>query len=190
MAKYPTNPVLFDRCKTISISSLKRLGYLKQNQFASGVISWSQGGQKTGSVSIKVNTDSLQPYIEFDYQANGTPVKYRVNLVSKPSNIGEGSFYLFVCPITRKHCRKLYLVDRYFYSRWAFRGCMYEKQTHSHKSRQFSKTFEALTISDKLNAKHFREYYSGKPTKKYLALISKYEKSVSLFLRNLQYGRI
>jgi hypothetical protein len=186
MAKYPTNPVLFDNCKIVSIASLKRWGYLKQNQIGSGVISWNQGGQKTGSISIQVNTHSPQLYIEFDYQANGTPIKYRVNLVSKPSNIGEGSYLLFVCPITGKHCRKLYLVDQYFYSRWAWRGCMYEKQTHSHKARQFTKTFAALTISDKLTAKHFRESYSGKPTKRFLALMGKYEKSKSDFLQSLQ----
>jgi len=182
-----TNPVLFDNCKTVSISNLKRWDYLKPDQSKSGVISWSQGGQKTGSVSIQVNTHSPQPYIEFDYQVNGTPIKYRVNLVSKPSNIGEGSFYLFVCPITGKHCRKLYLVDRYFYSRRAWVGCMYEKQTHSHKSRQFSKSFDLLSISDKLNAKHFREYYSGHPTKKYLYLIRKYEIKKNAFWQSLQH---
>jgi len=186
MAKYPTNPVLFDNCKIVSIASLKRWGYLKQNQIGSGVISWNQGGENAGSVSIQVNTQSPQPYIEFDYKCNGTPIKYKVNLVSKPSNIGDGNFYLFVCPITGKHCRKLYLVDKYFYSRWAFRGCMYEKQTHSHKARQFTKTFELLTISDKLRAKHFRESYSGKPTKKYLHLIKKYEISKNVFWQSLQ----
>jgi hypothetical protein len=181
-----TNPVLFDNCKTVSISNLKRWDYLKPDQSKSGVISWNQGGQKTGSISIQVNTHSPQPYIEFDYQANGTPIKYRVYLVSKPSNIGEGSYFLFVCPITGKHCRKLYLVDGYFYSRLAFRGCMYEKQTHSHKTRQMLKTFEALTISDKLNAKHFREYYSGKPTKKYLHLVRKFQISKIAFIQSLQ----
>ena len=187
MAKYPTNPVLFDNCKILSISDLKLLGYLTPNQLASGVISWNQGGQKTGSVSIQVNTHSPQPYIEFDYKCNGTPIKYRVNLVSKPSNLVDGSFYLFHCPRTGKHCRKLYLVDGYFYSRWAFRGCMYEKQTHSHKSRDMLKTFELLTVSDKLNAKHFRQYYSGQPTKKYLALMGKYEKSISVFWQSLKH---
>jgi hypothetical protein len=186
MAKYPTYPVLFDNCKALTISDLKRLGYLNQNQIAGGVVSWNQGGQKTGSISIQVNTLKPQPYIEFDYQANGTPIKYRVNLVSKPSNIGEGVYYLFVCPITRKHCRKLYLVDRYFYSRLAFRGCMYEKQTHSHKTRQMLKAFEVLTISDKLNEKYFRQSYSGQPTKKYLHLVRKFQISKIAFIQGLQ----
>jgi|JFJP01.2.fsa_nt_gi hypothetical protein len=186
MGKYPTYPVLFDNCKALTISDLKRLGYLNKNQIAGGGISWNQGGQKTGSISIQVNTLKPQPYIEFDYQANGTPIKYRVNLTSKPSNLVDGYFYLFVCPITGKQCRKLYLVDGYFYSRWAFRGCMYEKQTHSHKTRQMLKAFELLTISDKLNAKHFRQSYSGQPTKKYLHLVRKFQISKIAFLQGLQ----
>jgi len=44
MAKYPTNPVLFDNCKALTISDLKRLGYLNQNQIAGGGISWNRGG--------------------------------------------------------------------------------------------------------------------------------------------------
>jgi len=186
MAKYPTYPVLFDNCKALTISDLKRLGYLNQNQIAGGGISWNQGGEKTGSISIQVNTLNPISYIEFDYQANGTPIKYRVNLTSKPSNLVDGYFYLFVCPITGKQCRKLYLVDGYFYSRWAFRGCMYEKQTHSHKTRQMLKAFELLTISDKLNAKHFRQSYSGQPTKKYLHLVRKFQISKIAFLQGLQ----
>lgn len=182
-----TNPVLFDNCKTVSISDLKLWGYLKQNQLASGVISWNQGGRKTGSISIQVNTQSPQPYIEFEYKFNDTPIKYRVNFVSRPSNLVNASFYLFVCPRSGKHCRKLYSVDGYFYSRWAFRGCMYEKQTQSHKTREALRVYEILNIDENLNKKYFRQYYSGEPTKKYLRLIKKYEKSKFAFQQRIKH---
>jgi len=44
-----------------------------------------------------------------------------------PEYPGKGVIWHFLCPATRKRCRKLYLVDTYFLHREAFNGCFYEK---------------------------------------------------------------
>ncbi len=158
----------------VSISFMTKYGYLKPNQWKSGTITWSRNGYNTGSISIRVNTQPISSYLELNYKCNDTPINYRVQLVSAPSNLGKGLVWYFVCPQTGKRCRKLYLADTYFYHRSAFLGCMYEKQTQSKKWRQLDKIlrvyFETDHLFEQVLRKHFKKYYAGKPTKKYLKL--------------------
>ena len=192
MPKPHTFPTLYDDLKSISISFLTMHGYLKPKQSQNGIITWSRGGNKTGSISIRVNTQSQYPYLELDYSYSEAPINYRVQLVSAPSNLGKGFVWYFVCPHTGKRCRKLYLADTYFYHRSAFRGCMYEKQTQSKKYRQLDKTlgvyFRTDELFEQLYRKHFKKQYAGKPTKKYLKLnsqLSKLEKPSLKQIENL-----
>lgn len=186
MPKPYTFPTLYDDLKTVSISFLTKHGYLKPNQWQSGTINWSRNGNKTASISIRVNTEPESPYVELDYKCNEAPINYRVQLVSAPSNLGKGVVWYFVCPHTGKRCRKLYLADTYFYHRSAFRGCMYEKQTQSKKSRFIDKTLGAYFRTDQLfeqlYKKHFKKQYAGKPTKKYLKLTQQIRKAESITL--------
>ena len=174
MAKPHTFPTLYDEVKTISIAFLKTHKYLEPDVFKGGSIIWSRNGEQTGNISIKVCTFRETPYLELDYNCNKVPINYFVPLVSVPSNLGKGFVWFFICPITGKRCRKLYLVDRYFYHRSAVKGCMYEKQTQSKKSRELDKVlggyFGTDKLYDQLYKKHFKKYYAGKPTKKYLQL--------------------
>jgi hypothetical protein len=175
MAKLPTFPTLYDNCKTISISDLKRWEYLKPNQHKTGVITWSRNGNKTGKISIAVMTYSEPLYLELDYRCNDISINYRVQLVSVPSNLGKGVIWYFICPKTRIRCLKLHLVDTYFYHRTAFRGCFYEKQVKSLTARNIEKQFGLLFGIDKvyeeIYSKHFKKQYNGKPTKRYLRLL-------------------
>ena len=190
MPKPHTFPTLFDDVKTVSISFLKKHNYLKPNHWQSGTVKWSINGDKTGSISIMVNTKSEQPYIELDYKCNEVPINYKVQLVSTPSNLGKGVVWYFICPHTGRRCRKLYLADTYFYHRSAFRGCMYEKQTHSKRNRQLLKMLEASFETDKLHEqlykKHFKKMYAGKPTKRYIQITNKLRQADSISLRELE----
>lgn len=170
MAKLPTYPTLYDDLKTISISFLKSHQYLENKVYKGGTITWRRNGHETGSVSIKVNTQSAPPYLELDYLYNQSLINYRVQLVSIPSNLGKGIVWFFICPQTGKRCRKLYFADTYFYHRSAFRGCMYEKQTQSKKNRQLDNLMRVYFYNDQLFKKHFKKQYAGKPTKRYLRL--------------------
>lgn len=184
MPKPPTFPTLYDELKTVSISFLTKQGYLKPNQWQSGTITWSRNGNKTGSISIIVNTQAENPYVELDYKCNETLINYRVQLVSTLSNLGKGVVWYFVCPHTGKRCRKLYLANAHFYHRSAFRGFMYEKQTQSKKYRGLDKTlgvyFRADQLYEQLYKKHFKKQYAGKPTKKYLKLTLQIQKAESI----------
>lgn len=184
MPKPHTFPTLYDEVKTVSISFLTKHGYLKHNKLKAGSIHWSRNGENLGGISIKVCTYSESPYLEFDYKCNEAPINYRVQLISAPSNLGKGVVWYFVCPHTGKRCRKLYLADTYFYHRSAFRGCMYEKQTQSKKSRYLDKTlgeyFQTDQLFEQLYKKHFKKQYAGKPTKKYLKLTQQIQRAESI----------
>ena len=190
MPKPHTFPILYDSLKTVSISFLKKHGYLKPNQWLSGTISWSRNGNATGSISIQVNTQPEIPYIELGYKCNEAPINYRVQLISTPSNLGKGVVWYFICPYTGKRCRKLYFSDRYFYHRSAFKGGMYVKQTQSKKSRYLDKIldihFRTDQLFEQLYKKHFKKQYAGKPTKKYLKLTRQIQRTESIPLPDIE----
>ena len=184
MAKFPTFPTLYNDVLQIDISKLKGWGYLNPEQIKSGTLNWSRNGNPTGSISIKVNTQTEQPYIELDYKYRDEPRNYKVYLTSTPSNLNRGEIWYFICPQTKKRCRKLYSIGGYFLHREAFNGCMYETQTQSKKYRQLDKTLGAYFKSDNLYSelykRNFKKYYAGKPTKKYLQIIKKIQKAESI----------
>ena len=191
MPKYATLPILFDECKTISISDLKKWEYLNFYQIKNGVITWSRQGQKTGSISISTNTSVEVSYLELDYKYQEESRNYKVNIVQVPSNLGKGFINYFICPQTKKRCRKLYLVSGYFLHRNAFKGCYYEKQTYSKNNRNTGKLYELYfgmeTSFHQLYSKHFKKYYKGKPTKKYLKAIKRIELGKRINERDLVY---
>ena len=184
MPKPHTFPTLYNEALQISISKLKEWEYLNPKQIKSGTLTWSRNGNKTGSISIRVNTHSEQPYIELDYKYRDEPRNYKVSLVSMPSNLGKGLIWYFLCPQTNKRCRKLYSIGGYFLHREAFNGCMYETQTQSKKYRQLDKTFGAYfeidNLYEELYKKNFKKTYAGKPTKKYLRIMEQIQKAESI----------
>ena len=184
MPKPHTFPTLYNEALQISISKLKEWEYLNPEQIKSGTITWSRNGSQTGRISIKVNTHSEQPYIELDYKYRDEPRNYKVRLVSIPSNLGKGLIWYFICPHTKKRCRKLYSIGGYFLHREAFKGCFYETQTQSKKYRQLDKTLGAYFKSDNLYSelykKNFKKTYAGKPTKRYLRIMEQIQKAESI----------
>lgn len=183
MPKPHTFPTLYNEALQIPISKLKGWGYLNPEQVKSGTLNWSRNGTPAGSISIQVNTRSEQPYIELDYKYRDEPRNYKVYLTSTPSNLKKGVVWYFVCPVTKKRCRKLYLIDGYFLHREAFNGCMYETQTHSKKYRQLDKLmafFEIENLYSELYKKNFKKTYAGKPTKRYLRIMEQIQKAENI----------
>lgn len=176
MAKFSTFPTTYEERKSFSISELQKWGYLVPGGGTSGTIRWSRGGNPTGSIGITVYMDLTAPYISLDYTLNQEKeISYRVSLVRVASNLGKGYVWYFRCPYTNKLCRKLYSIDGYFMHREAVKG-YYEKQIQSKHYRHIEKTFGPVFQRDKLYeqlyAKHFRKFYNGKPTKRYLKIMA------------------
>jgi hypothetical protein len=190
MPKPHTFPSLYNEALQIHISKLKGWGYFEPKQIKSGTLNWSRNGEPTGSISIKANMCNEQPFIELDYNYRGEPRNYKVFLTTSASNLNRGEIWFFICPHTKKRCRKLYSIGGYFLHREAFVGCMYETQTQSKKMRFLLRTFGAHFKCDELYSelykKHFKKTYAGKPTKKYLRLTEMINQLENIDVRNIQ----
>ncbi len=190
MPKPYTFPTLYNEALQISITKLKEWEYLDPKQIKSGTLNWSRNGNSTGSISIKVSTHNEQPYIELDYNYRDEPRNYKVRLVSMPSNLGKGLIWYFLCPHTNKRCRKLYSIGGYFFHREAFNGCMYECQTQSKYSRQLSRLYEPYFKQEghykEIHSKHFKKYYNGKPTKRYLKLMNMIRQAENISISDIK----
>lgn len=170
MGRYGNYPKTVDECLTVSITKLKEWGYLNFLGTKSGSITWSRIGEQHSSIGISVLNNGFNKYLTLNYNSNGEPRNYTVQIIAKPSNLGKGEVLYFVCPYTKKLCRKLYLHSGYFYHRDAF-GLMYQKQLESKKNRDILKLFEACHISDDVYferyKKYFKTHYNGKETKRF-----------------------
>ncbi len=185
MPKPHTFPFIYNDIKCITISDLKKLGYIKPNINKVGSIRWTDSkGVETSSITVQSKINNSLKVLIIDYKCNNKKsFNYTIPLVTIPSNLGKGKVWYFICPFTYKRCRKLHLIDCHFIHRTAIRG-VYEKQIHSKKWRVLDNTFnDYFKIDDyyqELYSKHFTKYYKGKPTKRYLRLMKKINKAENI----------
>ncbi|MDV3927736.1 hypothetical protein CMT52_08955 [Elizabethkingia anophelis] len=169
-------PTYIEQLKSISTTALKKLGYLESYiHINNRAINWiNKYGEKVGAISVSIKTNEEDGFIILDYTYNETQkINYKIQLIAKPSNLGKGLLWYFVCPETGKVCRKLYLYNGYFLHTTAFKNLYYEKQLRSRKIVEWDKKFGLLLDDDiymQRYKKNFKTHYKGKPTKKYLKL--------------------
>lgn len=173
MPKRATFPDCFDEVKQVSVTDLKRLGYLRPGATVRGPIKWTRNGEPSGWITITVNLP--ENFIELDYNYGDKPICYRVRLESLPKHFGGCEWY-FICPATGKRCRTLYGIGKYFLSRSAYPLAMYSSQTVSKRARDFLKTFRSLVLERNFHSKRYaRKMYRGKLTKRFARLLDKQE---------------
>ncbi len=171
MPKYPTWPDCFDEVKQITITHLKRMGYIRSGSMVRGSIRWTRCGSPSGSISVTVSLPDR--YVQLDYNYGDKPISYRVQLESIPKHFGGCEWY-FICPATRKRCRTLYGIGEMFLSRFAYPSGMYSAQTESKHSREMLKTFRCLDLRrDFLGRRHARTSYNGNLTRRYRRILAK-----------------
>lgn len=169
-------PTYIEQLKSISTTALKKLGYLESYiHTCNRTVNWiNKYGEKVGAISVSIKTNEEDGFIIFDYTYNETQkINYKIQLIAKPSNLGKGLLWYFICPETGKVCRKLYLYNGYFLHTTAFKNLYYEKQLRSRKIVEWDKKF-GLFLDDDIYMqrykKNFKTHYKGKPTKKYQKL--------------------
>jgi len=191
MPKPHTSPFIFDEARCISISELKKWKYLEKDSIKSGTINWkNRYDEITSSLPIRLVFTENEQYLNLKYKCNGNDYDYDIQLISTPSNIGNGLIWYFLCPFTGKRCRKLHLINERFMHRSALPSGVYSKQIHTKKWRNLEKIYGCYFDLDKyykkLYSKNFKKYYNGKPTKKYLALMTKINKGERFSLSEIE----
>lgn len=172
MGRWATYPTTTDSLRRIEISFLKKHNYLNPDSTKSGQIIWTSRNGDKNTIGIIVTMLSDRGSARLYYTHNeDNKIDYTVQLVTRPSNLGKGVIWFFVCPKTGKLCRNLYLHSGYFLHRSAF-GLMYECQIENKRMRVCSKLGKYYRDDpyQEIFSKHFKRYYNGKPTKRYSRL--------------------
>lgn len=160
-----------------NISSLTKRGLLIDNSFANEVsVILKKNGISEVGFSLSVNILSGFGNIDFSYSYYGTIKKYTVEVVSRPSNLGKGVIWFFICPVTKKVCRKLYFHKGLFLHRTAFPEIIYEQQKLSKRYRKLDKTMKMAldeSIYQEFYQKHLKTHYRGKPTRRFERITKK-----------------
>ena len=168
MGRYSGAPII-DEMHTINIKSLNEWGYLNADTRKGGTITWRMRGEVTGSINIESELAIGVSALVLSYNSGGEAIRYGVKLITRESNLGLGVYWLFVCPVTGRACRKLYLYNRRFVSRHAIPGALYDRQTWSRYGRALATFFEG----DEPPPRRLKRHYRGKPTPRYLQYMRK-----------------
>lgn len=181
MGRWGNYPDTIEDLRSFDIAFLRKHEYLKPNHFKPGSIIWTSGNGTKNSISIKVVTNDSTGVLTLDYTFNSTEqINYEIELITRPSNLGTGLIWFFVCPYTGRVCRKLHLINGYFKHRSALPGLMYQRQIESKKWREWNRIF-ANEFNDHIRAelysKYFKKFYRGKITKRYARISKKLQET-------------
>jgi len=173
-------------CRSVSISFLRKHGYLSEPCSMSGSIVWKNYyGEETSSIGILVSTLDDDNYVRFQYTSTDrntgekTKYDYKIQLTTTPCNFG-GVRYWFICPLSRngvycgRRVAKLYKAPgaNYFGCRHCY-DLSYESRNESRLGRigQLGYLLKAERQIEELSSRVKRSFYAGRPTRKYRRLI-------------------
>lgn len=113
-------------------------------------------------------------YFTFKYSINGEKYDQEIYIIGKPSNLGKGRIFYFLCPIRKKPCRILYFDTFFgdFKSREAFQHRLYYPIQLRGSRERFNLMWwnnkEKIEDLEGLGEKYSRAayYYNGKKTKR------------------------
>lgn len=185
MPRLPTFPDCIDEVEQISIADLKRFGLLRPKGLEMQKEVVSTGYYREMRMRISVNLISKLVMLEFAVGDNKSTQLIR--LESRPSNLGKGQVWYFVCPVSNRLCRKLYMLEDQFLSRFAYPGVMYSSQI---EKKTFRGLRSALELAEKrkqaietLKRKYAKPFYRGKPTTSFRRLLGRQDQLLLRFER-------
>jgi hypothetical protein len=105
----------------LDLAQLRRMGFVRPGGAVSRLHYWTCRGERSGSISLKVDLTSLDDaHAILTYSANDVPKVQRVQLAVAPCRFGGHRFY-WVCPVTGRRCTVLAYGAGRFASRQAQR---------------------------------------------------------------------
>lgn len=121
----------------------------------------TRNGQKiTLSLNYTINKDGGEQSISYD-----------ILITTKPSNLGKGVIYQFICPVDGNPCNILYMAhgSRYFMSRAAYERrkarIYYPTQLSGYYDKSNDNYWHLDSLIKELEKKHPKSHYRGAVTK-------------------------
>lgn len=171
MGREKTGAETCEESLRLELSFLLKEGYIKKQQFVKSNLSWTNGA----NISLESKYSEDEKWIRLVYTLTNNRTKektdfdYIIELTSVPSNLGHGEVLYFVCPVTGKRCRILYMA--YDYPKWksreAYNNRLYYSNQLSSKMNYPNDAYWSIRrrFEKILNRKRTKLFYRGKPTK-------------------------
>lgn len=177
MAKIPTFPDLIEDQFFINMAQFKEYGVLIPYTKSSGIYNHVENGALRGSLDFFLSI-GMNSYSTFSGLFRGKPFEKTIEIKVCESNLSKKiptkepkAIYFFICPVTRKRCRKLYVIGGKFGSAKAFDSLYYRQQTYSKNQVCYEALFGAIEKLKKLQEEKYsfayRWHYNGKHTRIY-----------------------
>lgn len=165
LSKYPD---LLDEVPILSVSILKKFGYLKPGETVSGTVIWSTWAGV--GLTLNVTASVSEGFVRLEYRCYGRLIIYRIKLEKFAARLG-GHYWMFICPVMGTRCHKVYCVGDYFLSRAAHPKAIYSIQAQSKRQREVENAYRSILNADEhLHKWRGRRTYKGQPTKRYRCL--------------------
>lgn len=164
MGRHSTGAQTIGQALRIELSYLLKQGYIKKGYGYTGLMSWNNGS----NISVKTLYTDKEKYVQLTYSNKSNHFDYKIELITIPSNLGKGELLYFVCPVTYKPCRILYLAynSEIFKSRSAYKNRIYyDQQIDSKLNRHINRYFELEKRLEKHTTKIKKTHYKGNKTR-------------------------
>ena len=175
MGRNSTGAYATSEVHRIELGSLFKLGFLKEGGTTRGNYSWDRNGTPAGHITIEGNLDLLSIRLIYTLTDNGSGEKvdrdYKVSLIARPSNLGKGQVYFFLCPYSGRPCRILYSAyfSPYFKCKAAYKTPLFYDSQMSSRLDKANDDFWRLERALMKRPRQRKAYnYAGKPTRRYL----------------------
>lgn len=136
---------------------------------------------------LKIPPNDKRCYITID-EGNKIEMVY-ASMKTKPG----GVVWFFICPVTKKRCRKLHLANGMYVHTSCIKGYYRNNRPAWYTETKFNeilKIKQASIDADKqLTSKYFKFYYAGKPTKRYLKCLKQIESAKEITMHGIINGR-
>lgn len=178
MPKPYTVPLLIDQQKTLTVGYLSKNKYFIKNKI--GATGWVSSRTQDLDVRITSIMQKDSEHIFLDYIYNNQLISQKINLECKPSNLGKGLIWFFICPFTNTRCRNLIFIDGNFMHRSNLINAMYSIQSESKKWRLIFQLqpniLETQAYLKEPQKKYYKKYYNGNLTKRYYKYLKTLQK--------------
>jgi hypothetical protein len=133
----------------IELPYLLSQGYIQKGYSKIFTLSWhDQFKRNKGSISCRSNYLGHMNYLEVSYvvttrDGNSESIKYKIDLIEKDSNLGQGKVLYFQCPRSGKNCRILYKAygSSKFLAREAYEQRIYYDCQQASKLEKYNTTY-------------------------------------------------
>jgi len=178
MGRNSTGAISVNQCLFINVNFY--LKSIRKNIFPfAGTTSWNTGASITFFLSKDETGLSLELIYTKTIKEEKQNFNYKIKIVPVPSNLGKGNNYYFICPISGKRCKILYMGygSDYFKSRKAYQNRIYYPSQLSSRLNLHNDKYWSLERGLKtLYTKHPKTHYKGnftRPQKRIKKLVAK-----------------